>query len=176
MDGDMPLRNKGALVSMQHKGFHGYCLQADVVSQYPSALMSYNMSPESISYEYEGKQIHLSDEKHPFTIGFDQKEESVFAQITRKYFQVKAQSKKGTIQYQSAKEMINIIYGGACYSRSIFFTLPIAMSITCVGRQIITSANQIVESLGDGYKVICNDTDALTFTIPETVKTFADCE
>ena len=89
---------------------------------------------------------------------------------------MKAQSKKGTIQYQSAKEMINIIYGGCCYSRSIFFTLPIAMSITCVGRQIITTANHIVESLGDGYKVICNDTDALTFTIPETVKTFDDCE
>jgi hypothetical protein len=52
--------------------------------------MTYNMSPESIRYDRDGKMIHLSDEKHPFTIAFDQKEESVFCQTTRKYFQVKA--------------------------------------------------------------------------------------
>jgi len=164
---------KGGAVALPKIGLHKNVFHGDIKSLYPSIMISYNISPETVggegitigngttfSNEKKGiipevlerlysQRLEWKDEKNERarTIGKDK----IYNQLDMKQYALKI--------------ILNSFYGALA---SPFYRLhkkEIGESITFVGRKIITYSKNVLEI--EGFEVIYGDTDSVFFKTSE---------
>lgn len=131
----------------------------DFSSLYPSIMISYNMSFDTIDAcgNIEVGNVHFkSDEKGLIPI--------ILTDLRNKRLEAKriykeTKDEKYNIKQQGLKTIINGIYGQFGYPQSRFYNPVIASSVTKVGRSIIQYVQSRMNEFG--FEVVYADTDSL---------------
>ena len=170
-------RIKGAEVfEPSSKGIHHWVVLLDLKSLYPSIIMTFNMSPEtivknnSVNTELTGKyRIYQLKNGVSFLSQPIGLLPSILMELKEEREKYKAEMKKypfGTTEYDvydhlqtGVKVMMNALYGATVYKNFRLATREIGSSVTFMGRTVINWVRQKVESLG--YKVLYGDTDSV---------------
>lgn len=162
----------GAAPRDPEKGLHENVLFLDLTSAYPMAMMSGNMSYETILPEEEKGCINVNG---VYFMQHDVKE-GRFVQVIKELFQKKTRygDLRGQYMYKSPewkimdnrrnafKVGINTVYGLTGLEKSPFFNLDIANSVTYVTRGVIDAVEFELERMG--YHRVFGHTDSVGFT------------
>lgn len=167
---------KGAFVMEPVKGAHFNVVCLDFASLYPSIIKANNISYETINCGHkECKSNSIPETKHytcikklgliPLLVG-------VFRDLRVEYFKKLSKSKslsKEDLEIydavtQGIKVILNGTYGVLGAEKFQLFCLPVAESVTAVGRFIIQETKKFTEDLG--LQVIYGDTDSLYVVNP----------
>jgi DNA polymerase I len=161
----------GAMVITPETGAYFNVSVVDFASLYPSIIKEYNLSYESINCGHNQCKRHKIPETTHYTctkkMGMIPLLIGVFRDLRVEYF--KKLSKDKTLSQderdiydavsQAVKVILNGAYGVLGADNFQLYCLPVAESVTAVGRHIITETKKYVEDLG--LKVIYGDTDSL---------------
>ncbi|RIB35298.1 MAG: hypothetical protein BXU00_02090 [Candidatus Nanoclepta minutus] len=166
----------GALVLEPEPGLYKNIAVFDFRSLYPSIIMAYNISPDTIRCEHEDCKkeqitIETSDGKVP--IWFCKKEKGFIPTILNQIFEERVKIKKklkeldkNSEEYRimdarqyALKILLNSTYGYLGFAVSRWYCLDCAAAVTAYGRTFI---KKVIDLLRDkGYKVIYGDTDSV---------------
>lgn len=159
----------GAMVITPETGAFFNVSVVDFASLYPSIIKQYNISYETINCGHNECKTHSIPNTTHYTctkkIGMLPLLVGVFRDLRVEYFKKLAKTLKGDDQdlydavSQAIKVILNGTYGVLGADNFQLYCLPVAESITAVGRHIINETKEHVESLG--LKVIYGDTDSL---------------
>lgn len=167
---------KGAMVFLPKKGIHKYIIALDFKSLYPSIIMTFNMSPETVYRENDEKVNDSNLNKKLYKlengVSFFESPRGIFPQILEEMIEErkKYQVEMNKYPYQSpewetyndiqtaVKVMMNALYGASAYANFRLATPEIASSITFIGRKIIESTKKEIEK---EFEVLYGDTDSL---------------
>lgn len=159
----------GAMVITPESGSFFNVSVVDFASLYPSIIKQYNISYETINCGHDECMKHsIPNTKHytctkkvgmlPLLIG-------VFRDLRVEYFKKLSKSLEGDEKdifdavAQAVKVILNGTYGVMGTDSFQLYCVPVAESITAVGRYIINETKEYVEKMG--LKVIYGDTDSL---------------
>ncbi|HLD48746.1 MAG TPA: DNA-directed DNA polymerase, partial [archaeon] len=154
---------KGAFVKEPKVGLHSNIAVFDFRSLYPSIIVTYNISPETLNKKCkkkkkvpESKNFFCADEK-----GFIP---SVLKEIIDKRMRIKSELKNNfsemlNEQQNALKILANAMYGYMAYSGARFYSKECAEAAAAFGRQNIKKAISMAEKYG--FDVIYSDTDSL---------------
>ena len=158
-------RFKGAKVLTTKPGIYDMVAILDVKSLYPSIMISFNMSPETICADGEhevplGYRFHHRFEGLvPFVLN------TIFEKRSH-YKTIMKQFEYGTIDYKAnyhkqyaMKVLMNSFYGVVGNEFFRLYDKRIAESVTSVGREIISWSANIAKA--QGVEVIYGDTDSV---------------
>lgn len=165
----------GAFVMKPTAGLFRWVIGLDLSSLYPSIILEFNMSPETIS---ELGLIQLS--KDLGIVNFKRQDEQLgfvpqtidelqnMRKKTRGIIKEKLNENpkfKETAEYRmlyniqfTQKSVVNSIYGALGYSKFRLYNRDVATAITTMGQKIIKHTQEMIEA--QGYKVIYADTDS----------------
>ena len=160
----------GALVLEPKKGLHENVMVFDLKSLYPSIIINFNMSPETLD---ENGEIKIEIEELGKCIKFRKDKDGIYPQILTDLIKKRDQMKKkrdefeiGSDEWKSYdykqtafKYLTNAFYGVLGNENFRLFTPDIANAVTAVGRRCLLWSKKIIEN--EGYKVIYGDTDGL---------------
>ena len=158
---------KGAKVLQPFsKGIHRNVILIDLKGLYPSIIITFNMSPETLAenVEYVDKLCRL-----PNGVSFRKDKVGLLPEILLEMLELRNSYKKemdkyafGTPEYEAwymqqeaIKVMMNALYGAMKYENFRLVTPKIAESVAYVGRNIIEFVIKTVESMG--YKILYGD-------------------
>lgn len=159
---------QGARVIAPIPGLHHYVAVGDVRSLYPTAILTGNMSPETI------------DDNGDITVGdtvFKSEPRGFVPQVIQSLWDLRQSWKtemkqypKGSSEYEMwdnlqtvAKFLLNSIYGVLLMPGSRLFDRRIGAAITYFGRE--TNMWMEKKILEQGYTIILGDTDSIGFVI-----------
>lgn len=159
-------RIKGAIVLEPVVGLHEKVCLADLRSLYPSCMLTFNMS-----YETVGK----GDIKLENGISFAREPRGIFPQIIEMLFKKRFYWKKKMKEYEEGSEeyrrcylrqyaykiLLNSFYGATIFPGFRLYKKEIGESVTFVGRKILTLSKEVLER--EGFKPLYGDTDSLFF-------------
>ncbi len=164
---------EGAIVVDPVKGLHHDILHIDLKSLYPSIMISFNMSPETLSKEGD---INVGN-----GIKFNSKNKGVLSVLIKDLGVLREEKKKMRDgekdeelkkvfdrQQYCVKVIMNAIYGQTNFKRSRIYCPQISESITYVGRKILMAT--IDKLKGWGYEVIYGDTDGIFLKMQKGTK------
>jgi DNA polymerase elongation subunit (family B) len=163
------LSYEGAVVLEPPKGIYGNVAVFDMNRYYPSIIISFNISPETISGEgdivYGGLRFTSHKEGVIPTLCkyFMRIRDDIDSQLSKlnpndaRYEQLKLKS-------NAVKYLINAIYGFLGFEGSRIYDVKLAEAVTAIGREGILKTKEIVEKYG--YKVLYSDTDSVMVQIP----------
>jgi DNA polymerase I len=170
-------RIPGAAVFEPTKGVHQWICLLDLKSLYPSIIITFNMSPETLV-----KSFANSESLNTLANGIVFKREpvgllpSILLEMKeeRAKFQVEmAKYPFGTTEYDTyfnlqtaIKVHMNALYGAMLYKNFPLATREIGESITFCGREIIKWVKQKIEGLG--FRVLYGDTDSVFIVSKQT--------
>jgi len=155
-------RYAGATVFDPIPGLHRDVALFDFRSLYPSAVLSLNVSPETLC------SIDEADYKiSELGIGYRASPIGLMPSILRDLLDERARVKKLVrepgdaydLKQQALKVMANSAYGAFGFVRFRLYNKMIASSITYVGRSVIRAVKRFLEERG--YVVIYGDTDSV---------------
>ena len=136
----------------------------DFKSLYPSIIMSYNVSPETLSADGEIDIDGIKFKKEPLGI-FPRLIESFWDER----FKIKKQMADPTIsesdkralnnRQTAIKTVMNSFYGVTAFPGFRLYDYRVAESITYLGRKLLGKAKSIAEK--HGYQVVYGDTDSI---------------
>ena len=166
------------VVQPPKKGIHSNIGIVDFRRLYPSAIITFNMSPELLV-----KDEPYDPEKHyrlPNGVMFKKEPVGLLPTVLlellelRKNIKVEMKlCKVGTDEYDTLfqkqtaiKVLMNALYGAMGYFNFRLATPEIASSTTLIGRLCLAKKMEILNSLG--YEIIAGDTDSLFFKLHET--------
>lgn len=170
---------QGADVLEETPGVSRNVAVLDLKSQYPSAMISFNMSPET---KVESPEV---TDKDTIAVGngavFEYEEQGIVPQILLELNEERDREKAlrddcepGTEEYQrhdvrqaALKVIMNSIYGVIGYEKFSLYDREIASATTYVGRDSLGWAVDKAEELG--YTVIYGDTDSVMISMGEEV-------
>lgn len=132
---------KGATVLEPVKGIHNQVGVYDLASLYPSIIITFNLSPETMGERFADKGLI------PTLL------EDLF--ILRKDYRNRGMDNEQRV----IKEIMNSFYGVMAFPSFRLYTPSMAEEITKHGREIIEHTRNAVES--SGYQVIYGDTDSV---------------
>ena len=132
---------KGATVFDPIKGIHEKVGVYDLASLYPSIIITFNLSPETMGRRGAGKGLIPTLLEDLFTLRKDYR------------------SKGFDNEQRVVKEIMNSFYGVMAFPSFRLYTPSMAEEITKHGREIIEHTRSAVVSAG--YKVIYGDTDSV---------------
>jgi DNA polymerase I len=167
---------KGAFVMDPVKGAHFNVVCLDFASLYPSIIKANNISYETINCGHEDCKVNIIPETSHYTctkkMGLIPLLVGVFRDLRVQYFKKlskdKSLSKEDLEVYdavaQAVKVILNGTYGVLGAEAFQLFCLPVAESVTAVGRFIIQETKKYTESLG--LQVVYGDTDSLYVVNP----------
>src|SRR6266571_989650 len=164
---------KGAIVLKPVLGIHDNVAVVDFFSMYPSLMVKYNISPDSIVEKDKRVESYVVPEvgwrfrKQP--LGF-------YAIVLRNLLDERkslkrevAKAQKGSREYRllkarerAVKIITNATYGYAGWAGSRWYSKQVAESAAALGRDTIKKSILIAERLG--LKVLYGDTDSLFLT------------
>ena len=162
---------KGGLVLEPQKGLYDkYILVMDFNSLYPSIIQEYNICFTTVdrdSATTSGEEERVPDlPESDLAQGILPK---LIATLVKRRRQVKALMKdkrvtateiaQWDIKQQALKLTANSMYGCLGYTKSRFYARPLAILTTFKGREILTNAKELAESLS--LQVIYGDTDSI---------------
>jgi DNA polymerase elongation subunit (family B) len=170
---------KGGLVLDPIRGLHDDVYLMDTSSMYPTIIINYNLSPETVNClccKYELESAHLFDEEflndfiHLHEKGANKywickRRKGLFSRIlknlTEKRLQYKREGKE--LESLAMKIIINSGYGVFGYPDFKYYDPSIAEIITALGRQTLSNIIEIAEEMkftvlyGDSDSIFCND-------------------
>ncbi|MGZ4902846.1 MAG: DNA polymerase domain-containing protein [Halobacteriota archaeon] len=168
----------GGFVLFPKPGVHQDVLSLDFSSMYPSIMISYNISPDTVVYQnekdgdfYEAPGTHYRFRKHPD--GFFKLILTNLLERRRLIKEQMAATDKDSYEYtvldvhQSAiKILTNAFYGYTGWHAAKWYKKECADATTAWGRSIIQGAIERAEK--DGLEVIYGDTDSLFVKLKKT--------
>lgn len=173
---------KGAIVLEPRPGLFENVAALDFVSMYPSLMIKYNISPDTLVQNASSKEVFtLPEVGHKFR----KDSEGFYPIVLKKLIENRKSAKrqltqlqKGTIAYRllkarehATKIITNAVYGYAGWAGSRWYSRQVAESAAALGRKTITESVSIAKALG--LKVLYGDTDSLFLENDETrVKEF----
>jgi len=173
-------RYEGAIVIDPVTGLHEDVLVADFKRMYPSIIINFNLSPETvvdpdepvdkIVFNVDGQRIAIRQDVKGLVPAYL---EELF-KLRERYEQILSQLDPHDKLYavyrqkrQIVKDTINSVYGQFAYAGnpdknargSRIFNIHLARLTTYLERQIITATRRIAESMG--FEVLYGDTDSI---------------
>lgn len=162
---------QGATVLEPKKGLHasGCTLVLDFKSLYPSLMMAYNISPDTLLTD-PGIECSVS----PTGARFIKKEmrEGILPYVLKQLLETRQEIKKImktsrgeerrilNAKQLAVKDISNSIYGYTGYVRARLYVFDVASSITAYGRENIEKTKKLVEE-NFPVEVVYGDTDSL---------------
>lgn len=151
---------KGGYVAAPIPDVHRFAVEIDLASQYPNAMRTFNMSPETrVGDDYDGETADLGfasyrlDERGLFPRMLDE--------ILELRYELKAAGED--VEQRVVKEVANTYYGQLSSPRFRDYDPLIGNDITGVSREILQMAEDVVRE--HGCKPIYGDTDSVYFII-----------
>lgn len=163
---------EGAYVIQPGKGVFENVIMIDFAAMYPSAVISFNMSPETITNDpnedaFEVDNVRFKKSPRgicPKTfedlIGLRKK---LKEELRRTPKDDPRERRLWEMQY-GVKQITAAMYGQFGFPGSVIFEPRIARSITAIGRESLKLAIGLVKE--EGYNVAYGDTDSLLIQIP----------
>jgi len=166
----------GALVLEPEPGLYKNIAVFDFRSLYPSVIIAYNVSPDTLRCEHEEckkEQIEVETSEGRYPVWFCKKKEGFIPTILKQIFEERAVLKKkmksldkNSVDYKildarqyALKILLNSTYGYLGFPISRWYCLDCAAAITAYGRTYI---KKVVDFLNErGYRVIYGDTDSV---------------
>lgn len=161
---------KGAIVLEPQPGLFENVAALDFSSMYPSLMIKYNISPDTLLHNEQSKDVFTVTE-----VGhrFRKDSEGFYPIVLKKLIENRKSAKqqltrlqKGTIAHRllkarehATKIITNAVYGYAGWAGSRWYSREVAESAAALGRKTITESVSIAKSLG--LKVLYGDTDSL---------------
>ena len=160
---------KGAHVEQPLKGVHKYVAILDLLSLYPSIILSCDMSPETID---ENGDVKLGN-----GISFNTEKVGLIPKILKYCLETRAKVKVlmkekeyNSDEYNvldnqqnSYKRLANGMYGLLSHKGFRLYDNRVSGSVTWLGRRITKFTKKVIEE--EGYKVIYGDTDSCMFIV-----------
>ena len=162
----------GAEVITPTKGLHHNVLHIDIKGQYPSIMISFNMSPETLDKDGD---IDVGN-----GVKFSSKKEGIMPQIEKRMWKLRDEKKRLRDEEKDEKKRVVLdreqhclkdimaaLYGQTAFPKSRIFSPQVASSITFIGRKILIATAEKIKEMGQ--EVIYGDTDGLFIKIKEDV-------
>jgi len=149
---------KGATVLEPDKGIHNQVGVFDLASLYPSIIISFNLSPETISARQRANTREGCADK---PVGRGLGSVGLVPTLLEDLFTLRKEYRDQGLDNEQrvVKEIMNSFYGVMAFPSFRLYTPLMAEAITRHGREIIEHTKQVVER--EGYKVIYGDTDSV---------------
>ncbi|BFI73054.1 DNA polymerase [Nanoarchaeota archaeon] len=166
----------GAIVFEPKPGLYKNIVVYDFRSLYPSIIIRYNISPDTLKCDHEEckkDKILAETSIGKIEVWFCKKKKGFISQILENIFEERSNLKKkmksldkSSEEYKildsrqlALKYIINSTYGYLGFPNSRWYCLECASSITALGRKHITEVKEFIEK--KGYKVLYGDTDSI---------------
>lgn len=172
----MNVKYTGGFVMEPKPGLYNNIAVFDFRSLYPSIILAYNISPDTLNCPHEdcmkeSIEIEISSTKKK--VWFCKKEKGFISKNIKELFEERAEIKKklksidkNSAEYKildnkqyALKILINSMYGYLGFPNSRWYCLECAAAVTAYGRSNI---KRVIDYLGSkGFKVIYGDTDSV---------------
>ncbi len=153
--------DRGGLVAQPIVGLHENVAEIDFVSMYPSIMVNFNISPETVNTQSENMQMIPE-----LSIPIDRTQEGFVPQTLRplieKRIQIKTKLKKLDrrdsrypilkARAQALKWLLVVCFGYLGYKNARFGRIESHMAVTAYGRECLLRAKEAAEDLG--YRVM----------------------
>src|SRR5881296_1082560 len=162
---------KGAIVLEPKIGLHDNVANLDFSSMYPSLMIKYNISPDTLvtGDEREEDVFEVPEVKHHFRKNPSGFYRIVLSKLIEARKATKAELKRTTrsdprypllkAREKAVKVMTNAVYGYAGWAGARWYSKEVAESAAALGRETINRAISLAKSLG--LTVFYGDTDSL---------------
>jgi len=161
---------KGAIVLEPKVGLHDNVASLDFSSMYPSLMIKYNISPDTLVTGKETEDVfEVPEVKHRFRKNPSGFYRIVLTKLIEARKTTKAELKrtaKGDLRYpllkareKAVKVMTNAVYGYAGWAGARWYSKEVAESAAALGRETINRAISLAKTLG--LIVFYGDTDSL---------------
>ena len=161
---------KGAIVLEPKVGLHDNVASLDFSSMYPSLMIKYNISPDTLVTGKEKEDVfEVPEVKHRFRKNPSGFYRVVLTKLIEARKATKAELKRTApsdsrypllkAREKAVKVMTNAVYGYAGWAGARWYSKEVAESAAALGRETINRAISIAKSLG--LSVFYGDTDSL---------------
>jgi len=166
------VKYSGGYVLTPKAGVHKNVVNLDLKATYPSIIINWNISPETLTNDPTNavKVGSVYFKKEPIGILpqalmglYNLREEYRRRMEIARRNNDKEEAKKWDINQYALKQVVNAIYGVFGYPGFRLYDVRIAQSITFLGREILKTVKQIVENLG--FEVCYSDTDSVFISV-----------
>ncbi len=175
----------GAFVLEPKAGFYKNIMVLDFRSLYPSIIIKYNISPDTLKCEHEEcrkNSFNIETSLGKYEVWYCNKKEGFIVSILKSIFEERANLKKilkninkNTEEYKeidakqySLKILSNSMYGYLGFPNSRWYCLECAASITAMGRKHILEVIKKAEQ--EGLRPIYGDTDSIFLLVDNKEK------
>lgn len=162
---------EGAFTKNPEVGVHNWVAVFDAASLYPSILITFNISPETVDkngdididgIKFRSNPVGLYPEACIKMINF----RKILKEKMKKYEINSDEYNRLKLYEQSVKFLTNSIYGYSAYSGSRLYSIDVARAVTYVGREYTKWVGATVQGLG--YRFIYGDTDSVYVNLKNT--------
>jgi len=164
---------EGAIVLEPPAGIYEDVAVFDMTAYYPSIIMSFNISPDTLVVGDTGGDVIKYN-----NVAFKKAPTGLLPEVCRRFLAVRRQLEDklktlapGSPEYNllkvkrdAVKYLVNAVYGYTGFVKSRVFDIRIASTITAIGREGILKAKELAES--KGFKVLYGDTDSIMIQVP----------
>ena len=184
---------KGAIVLHPERGLYSDVYLFDVTSLYPTMIIKYNLSPETVNCSCcknnpKARELFTADILKdcmyiPTKEGcywICQRRQGLFAKILQELTQERIKYKNSglEIESQAIKAIINSGYGVFGHPYFKYYDPRVAELVTAFGRHTLTMMQDIARSLG--FNILYGDTDSLFVnklkSVEDTNKFISECK
>src|SRR5438128_2637471 len=161
---------KGAIVLEPKVGLHDNVASLDFSSMYPSLMIKYNISPDTLVTGKETEDIfEVTEVKHRFRKNPSGFYKTILTKLSQARKTTRAERKRtdpSDLRYpllkareKAVKVMTNAVYGYAGWAGARWYSKEVAESAAALGRETINRAISLAKNLG--LTVFYGDTDSL---------------
>jgi DNA polymerase I len=160
---------KGAIVLEPKVGLHDNVASLDFSSMYPSLMIKYNISPDTLVRGKDEDVFEVPEVRHRFRKSPSGFYRIVLSKLIEARKATKAELKRTTrsdprypllkAREKAIKVMTNAVYGYAGWAGARWYSNEVAESAAALGRETINRAISLANSLG--LTVFYGDTDSL---------------
>ncbi len=160
---------KGAIVLEPRVGLHDNVASLDFSSMYPTLMIKYNISPDTLVTGKDGDVFEVPEVKHRFRKSPSGFYRIVLTKLIEARKATKAELKRTPpddprypllkAREKAVKVMTNAVYGYAGWAGARWYSKEVAESAAALGRETINRAISLAKSLG--LTVFYGDTDSL---------------
>lgn len=157
---ELLVADKGGLIFMPPPGCHRNVHEIDFSQMYPSIMVKYNISPETI--RTDGGDIIVPEAGYGIDMSFQGIVPSVLAPVLKKRLKYKKTAKQNPIydkRQNAIKWILVTCFGYLGYKNARFGRIEAHEAVTAFGRETLLQAKEITEE--NGYRVLHGQTDSL---------------
>ena len=169
---------EGALVIKPKSGLHSRIAVGDIRSLYPTAIISCNMSPETLHFCDNKKNCNKKNMSCFIEKGicFSTEKKGLLPEVIQTLFNSRQELKKRfsettnesekkrlNLQQYTMKVLLNSFYGVLLYPKFRFYNREMGEAITFFGRKVNLWMQQKLNE--KNYEIIAGDTDSIFFKL-----------